>query len=67
MATIFLMARQRRQHVLIILCGRKNRSPKLSNFQSHSPRYGDALVILFKILLECKMAATDQLHIFLWV
>ena len=28
--------------------------------QSHSPRYGDVQVI-FKVLIEFKMAATDQL------
>ena len=34
--------------------------------QSHSPRYGDVLVIFFKVLLKFKMTAMDQLHIFLW-
>ena len=31
--------------------------------QSHSPRYGDVQVI-FKVLVEFKMAATDQLQFF---
>ena len=51
-----------------ILCAQKLRKLyKLYKlYKSHFPRYGDKLVIFFKVLLKFKMAALDQLHIFLW-
>ena len=48
-------------------CVRKNyktlKSEIIQILLSHSPRYADVLV-MFKVLLKFKMAATDQLHFF---
>ena len=51
-------------------CGLKNSETQILLIflilLSHSPRYGDVQVIFLLVLLKFKMAATDQLHNFLW-
>ena len=44
-------------------CVHKN-SEIIQILLSHSPRYGDVLVIYFKVLHKFKMAAMDQFYIF---